>query len=1240
MQKRLNRFLVVTLLYLGILSLGYGQSLRLKFDHIGTAEGLPQNTIHGIAKDKYGFMWFGTWAGLCRYDGYRMRVYRYNPKNPKSIINNRIHNILMDNQQDIWIQTLDDTFVCKYNYERDNFDRIPVSDVDTSMLIKLNHREHIQNLYPTYQDYQWHIQTSTSSLIQTHLPTSSKYTYTHNPFDPWSLNDQQVSDLYLDDNDILWVGTYNNGLNKASLHPHVDYWYHEPNHANSISDPAIRSICEDQEGNIWMGTRSSGVSVRKKDGTFFHFQHDPSNPNSLASNYVHKVFCDSKGMIWVGTRKGLHRIDPKSRQVQRWQDYDLDYIRVTEIIEDKQQRLWFATHRGIYSYDLQLEQFTHYDPLRYQQTRYVSTIMLDSKNQIWSGNDTEGIYVLKENNTQGLDVVHHFTHDSSSVNSINDNRVICLLEDAQKNIWIGTSNGLNRYDPKQKNFTRFSGRPDGLPESSIAALSLDNNGNIWCSHKQGISTIQLANNKIRNFNSQIAYRGNEFSDGALYRDKINNLLYFGGSTGVNIFCPDSLRIDSIPPQVVLTDLQILNKTVEVGDTVNNRVVLDRPLYLRPELMLTYADKSVAFEFAALHFINPDGIKYAYKLEGFDENWIYTDANQRIASYSNLAPGNYTFKVKAANSDGVWNEEPTCLSIMVAPAWWASIWAYAAYTIFIIAVLIIVYAYLLRYDRLKNQLAYEELLLEKERDLHQSKLQFFTNISHEIKTPLSLILSPIQQLHVMLQPIPEAQSLLQTMQKNGARLLKTVNQLLDIRRLETGHEQLHIAEQDIVAFAKSILDNFQDLANENDIQLDFNSSVQELKVGFDADKLEKVLNNLLSNALKFTDKKGKVCLSITNQEQYVQLRVQDNGIGISAADLQGIFTPFKTSRHRNPTGSGLGLSYSKSLIELHDGTLGVSSRQTGADRGTTFTVSLPLVALQSARERTAEDLAIDTDLAESDGSDQLDLLPEAQTTSNKPIKLAEKPTLLLVEDNTEMREYLRRYFEKDYHLLEAADGLAGLELVRKHIPDLIISDVMMPEMDGISFCAAVKSDLATGHIPLILLTARSLPEYEKEGLTTGADDYIVKPFHIDLLGLKVKNQLLNRLRLQEKFRLKIAVTPTETEQQSPDEKLLQKVMRYVEEHIAEPDLRIDVVCESIGMSRAQIYRKMKALTGYSMADMIREVRLKRAQQLLRENKLNISEIAFKVGFSDANYFRKSFKAKFGQSPTDYAKQYNN
>ncbi|TJZ60533.1 response regulator [Sphingobacterium olei] len=1232
--------LLIVLLFFLSGSHSYSQFLNLKFDHITSEDGLPHSTIHGITKDKYGFMWFGTWSGLARYDGYKFRIYRYDAQDPKSIINNRIHNILTDADGMIWALTFDENFLCKYNYDTDNFERIPREKVPDELWQRIIRRNHRLSVNYTYKQHQWYLDSYTNAVVETHLPTGLRKQYGTDPINMWSINDNYVSDIYLDNQRILWLGTYSNGINKTYLEATpFHYLHHDPHNRNSIIDNTIRSICEDLEGNLWIATRSKGITVVPKNGQYRHFQHDETDINSLRSNYIKKIFCDSKGYIWIGGQRGLDRYDPQIKKITRIEHPSLSNTTVFGIMEDHQHNIWLATWNGIFKYVRTTATLIHFDPAKTLPQEHVWTIFQDSKHQIWAGTEGSGIVVLKEQSNGDLSRVMHLKHDSSAINTLSDNRIYSIYEDQERNVWIGTGNGLDRYDPQTKSIKHFSGPSHMLPKGTIAGITEDRGGFLWVSHKQGISKINKKTFSIRTFSQQDGLQSNEFAEGAVYKSPFSDLLFFGGNKGVNSFHPDSIKTDTIPPRVVFTEIQILNEPVEVNGTVNGRVLLHKPLYLTTALDLTHDDKSIAIEFAALHYTNPAGNKYAYMLEGFDKDWIYTDATKRSATYSNLAPGKYTFKVRASNSDGIWNPEPTVLRLSVAPPIWASTAAYIFYTLLCLSLLYAYYYYIVRYARLKSKLTYEAILHEKERELHESKVQFFTNISHEIKTPLTLILTPIQQLLQLCKDNLTIQSQLKTMENNGNRLLKIVNQLLDIRRFETGHEHLTLEHLDLIVFVHRIVDSFQQAAQSKDIVLQLETSLASYPIDFDPDKMEKVLYNLLSNAFKFTHEGGNITVSVYTSTdmgaEHITIDVIDNGIGILQEDISRIFQPFQQGKSTVSGGSGLGLTYSKSLIELHGGTLYATSTRVADDQNrTVFRLTLPIEKNNGFEQ-----------------SKQIYLESSRQTTIHPSIKaqqqeidipvavLPRKCTLLIVEDNSEMRGYLSDFFSGTYHILEAADGIEGIAIARKHLPDLIISDVMMPNMDGITFCAQVKSDLLLCHIPVILLTAKSLVEYEIEGLEMGADDYIVKPFHLPSLALKVRNQLFSYFRLQEKFKQKVSLEPAEINLTSPDESLLQKVLSYVEEHIADSDLKIDAVCNSVGLSRAQLYRKMKALTGYSMADLIKEIRLKRAQQLLREKKFHVSEIAYMVGFTDSDYFRKCFKAKFGDSPSAYANSYS-
>lgn len=1190
-------------------------------------------------------MWFGTWSGLCKYDGYQMRVYQYEPNNPKSIINSRIHNIIKDADDQIWVITFDEQVACRYNYETDDFDRIPLQELSPEFQERLSRRNHYLTVSFTHQNYRWDLDDRTNTLMETFMPTNEVKHYKANPTSRWGLNDAYVSDIYLDDQDILWLGTYSNGINKANLRANpFQYYDHSPSNPNSITDNNVRALSEDKQGNFWIGTRDKGISIAGRDGKYRHLRHNP-HKNSISHDQIKSLFCDSAGYMWIGTKKGIDRYDPKTDHIRHFDMGDdvLDpvHIPVYGMMQDRNGDMWFATWEGIYKYDRQADSMHHFGPEETLSHRHTWVIMQDKKGNIWVGTEGGGVCVLRETGPGKLSLIHHFEHNHHSLHTVSDNRIYALYEDRDGIIWVGTGNGLDRYAPSSKSFTHFATSPNGLANGMIAGIVEDDSGVLWVSHKRGLSQIDRSTLAIRNYSQQDGLQSNEFQEGAVYKSRTTNRLYFGGNNGYTTFHPDSIRCDRTPPQVVLTQLQVLNKPITLNREINGRVLLEKPLYLTNALNLTYKDKSIAIEFAALHYANPARNRYAYMLEGFDEGWVYTDASHRVATYSNLAPGDYVFKVKASNSDGVWNERPKTLRLSVAPAFWASTWAYAIYSIFFVSLLYAFYYYVVRYARLNSKLAYETILHEKERQHHESKVQFFTNISHEIKTPLTLILAPIQQLMALSGTNGAMKNQLRTMKANGDRLYKLINQLLDIRRFETGNEKLTPEWRDITGFVHEITDSFQHMAHLGNITLTTTAETPQVYNYFDPDKLEKVLYNLLANAFKFTGDGGHVEVRVRTEmgeTSWLVIDVADNGAGIATEDLPHIFEPFRQGKLSYAGGTGLGLAYSKSLVELHGGIITACSKIEQIDENhTVFSVRIPLITVTDAPLTPSAILPAELNTSISTGE-----MPLVEENPAEPDSVVLNPpkryTVLLVEDNHGMRKYLSDYFANRYHVVEACNGTEGLALAVKHTPDLIVSDVMMPEMDGFTLCKKLKGDIVTSHIPLVLLTARTLIEYEIEGIKTGADDYIIKPFNLKLLSLKVANLLNTRSQLREKFKSEVTIEPSKLNAVSPDEQLLKRVMMYIENQLAEPGLSVDDICDEIGLSRTQLYRKMKALTGFSVGDIIKEIRLKRARQLLLEKKFNINEIAYMTGFSDPDYFRKCFKAKFNSSPSEYSKQH--
>jgi signal transduction histidine kinase/DNA-binding response OmpR family regulator len=682
--------------------------------------------------------------------------------------------------------------------------------------------------------------------------------------------------------------------------------------------------------------------------------------------------------------------------------------------------------------------------------------------------------------------------------------------------------------------------------------------------------------------------------------------------------------------------------------VNGRVILKRSLLLTKEITLTHGDKNFSVEFAALHYSNPKGNRYKYKLENYDNDWISTDAYTRRASYSDLPANTYYLKVLASNSDGCWSVEPAVLKIIVLPPWWLTWWAYFIYFTIIGLIFFFSYQYIVSKIQFRNQLLIEQLKVEKEKELAQMKMQFFTNVSHEFRTPLSLIVDPLERLIREKIPQPKAQNYYTLMYKNAQRLLNLINQLLDFRKIESGNLQLKLSVHDIVPFIKNIAEAFEFHASQRNIQFLFNTTLESLPLVFDPEKLDKIIYNLLSNAFKYTSDGGKIELDFYQTQSepdengfvdFVVIKVSDNGIGISPSYLDKIFDVFYQvdDDGNKPRGTGIGLALTKELVKLHKGKIAVKSE---VGKGSLFVVFLPIIPYQEdiiipVSEKNKEKNYV-LDHANSD----LLLEEDVSLTPQTNIDTGEnhQPLILIVDDNNDVRAYLRSNLEDTYQIMEAKHGAEGVARAIELVPDLIISDIMMPGIDGIELCRKLKTDEHTSHIPIILLTARQSDEYKIEGYETGADAYITKPFNTAILQSRIKNLLDSRQRLRELFSKgsslevkKIAINVT-------DEAFINKVLKLIEENMSETNFDTDALAGKLRMSRSQLYRKIKALTNQTVHDFISTFRMNKAAELLLNGELSISEVAYKVGYTLHTNFTRSFVKQFGETPSKYIESF--
>lgn len=1048
----------------------------------------------------------------------------------------------------------------------------------------------------------------------------------HDEEDPKSLSQNSINCTYKDRDGIIWIGTFKNGI--SYYHENIFRFHlyrHHKSKPESLPFNDINAFAEDDKGNLWIGTNGGGlIYFDRKANRFTRYRHDSSDPGSISNDVIVSLCMDHQGILWIGTYfGGLNRFDGKRFHRYRHDSSNpksLGDDSVWEIMEDSNHNLWIGTLRGgVDVFDRSRNEFIHYRSGGFNSihTDYVPALMEDADGNVWVGTGY-GLEVLEKETGRFV----HYLNDVNDPTTLSHNNVLSILQDSRGMIWVGTHNGLNLFDPGTKTFRVFRVE-EGLPHNMILTLLEDKNGDIWMSTPNGLSRLSISGEAFtfRNYDESDGLQGKAFNENAALKCSTGELVY-GGANGFNIFNPTDIRINTVEPIVLFTDFQVFNRSVRIGEEINNNVVLTESISKIPQITLKPTNNVFSIEFAALSFFHPEKSQYKYMLEGFNKEWLTTDASQRRVTFTNLDPGDYTLKVKASNNDGVWNEVPASLKFTILPPFWKSNIAFALYAVFIIGALLLARWIILTKERANHriQLARQEALRQHELDM--MKIRFFTNVSHEFRTPLSLILTPLEKL-IEQTPDQEQQSQFQVMHRNAKRLLNMVNQLLDFRKIEVQELRLNTSEGDIVRFLRDLVHSFSDLSERKNIKFSFTSSVPQFETFFDQDKLEKIMFNLLSNAFKFTPENGNVGVELNLKEQdgklFLEIRVRDTGIGISPDKHERIFERFfqdDLPRSLVNQGSGIGLSITREFVRLHGGSIRVESE---LGKGSCFIVLLP------ASEIRRHEIVRDVD----DGADTQGL------SAAETIDLARKPVLLLVEDNEDFRSYLAGNLGRHYSIVEAANGKQGLQKALALIPDLIVTDVMMPEMNGLELCRRIRADHHTSHIPIIVLTARTAEEQKLEGFEAGASDYITKPFNLDILQARVKNVLEQRERFQKIFQKHLDIKASEIQVTSLDEKLIQRAVKTVEDHISDPDFSVEELSREMGMSRVHLYKKLLALTGKTPIEFVRTIRLQRAAQLLEKSQLTVSEVAYQVGFNNPKYFTKYFKDQFQVLPSAYA-----
>ncbi len=1328
---------------------GKAQMNQSLFDNYSVADGMTDKTIHCVFQDSKGWIWIGTDFGILRFDGYTFKPFTFDSPESKVLNTSLIRAIYEDKNGAIWFGTeLNGIFKYDRNYYRlEQLERSVLSNSSIWSIVEDKNgnlwfaTEFGLNLYnPNTKQIEKIISNELTPGILTHdfirklfidknnrlwvgtdngitvlnedLTLFRKLLYKEN-FD-FSL-ENQIWEIYQDNNETIWIGSYLGGLYKYNvLDDRLQSIKLDGHNERALT---VRSITEDKLGKLWIGSRGGLYSYDLKSEEVKCYQENVFDNHSLVHNSVLSLYLDRKGDLWVGTRNGISFLNFERRAFSYLNSYSdeakLNNSEVYALYEDKDRKLWVGTESGgVNIYDRSAHSINYLNVQKGLSNNCIKAICPDGRGNVLIGTYLGGLNCY--NPVSGKNKI--YIHNENDPTTISDNSVWSIYVDSKKRIWVGTSAGIDLFNPESGTFNHFGRRfdvgwtsmiyedekerlwlyagdqkrltlvtPGGtikhIPYQSRAVRSAKD-GNVWiatlgqglvyynpdsdslqeytmqdglCSNviynmvdygdkylwlgtNNGISRFNTESKEVKNFSVSNGLLNSQFNYGAALLCS-DNTLSFGGKQGIDFINLNKLRENEYIPPVVLTGLRVFNKEVQIDPDSADKPILKNFITETKELVIPYEDNMVSFDFAALNYANVAKNQYRYRLEGFDKDWNEI-GTKHTATYTNLDNGDYIFRVIGTNSDGKYDPEGLSVKLTILPPFWKTGFFRFLMMAIIALMFYIIYGLIINREKLKHQLYYERKNARQIKELDRLKHQFFMNISHEIRTPLTLITGPLDKLIDTEMDRDTQRSHLSIIKRNTLILSKLVNQLLDYRKLETGNLKLEPSQGKLNPFLDELILPFKELAGDKGIELDYNISNKSIFFSFDADKLEKIINNLLSNAIKYTNSGGAIEVSVsivfaddlgeTNTfippldpekeiSRFVQFIVHDTGIGIPEGQENKIFDRFRqidSQKKKSSSGAGIGLSLTKELVKLHHGHIRVKSVES---KGSKFVVLLPYV-----QQETKSDINDDV----------------LQGTENPTVYLDEKvmtknqPLLLIVDDNPDIRKFVKHHFEPEYKILEAADGKEGWTIALETVPDLIITDIMMPETDGVELCRKIKNDERSSHIPVIMLTALGSNEKQLDGIEAGAEDYIVKPFDVTLLKAKADNILSVRKALRERYSKKLLLKPKDIVLTSPDEKFLRKVIQVIERNISQADMDVDFLAKQVGVSRTQLYRKINALTDMAAKEFVKDIRLKRAAQLISQNKLNVSEVAMEVGFSDISYFRKCFKEKFGVSATKY------
>jgi len=1202
----------------GIIKIGKGDQIYHTNSQL--TERLSGIHLTTMIEDQKGRFWIASEnQGLNMYDPATDKVVVF--KAPQSIGSNQISAICENKQGNLFVGTLNNGLY-KFNPQMQKFELIP--DIQGSILsVKCLLLNNAGQLLVGTDGQGIKIYNKEKQRLEDSKMLSV----------PFDLSRMKVHAILQDRAGNIWLGLFQKGVFLNPENPNkFNYWGHKSYHQNIIGSGCVMSLLKDKEDDLWIGTDNDGIYKLDKQGHSYHYA-----PGENSVPYTVMTMIDDDETIWGGSfLQGLFQLYKKTGRCIYYNNRmdttgNTAQNKIVCSMKDNHNQLWIGTNgAGIYVFDLKKKEYVdHYSQWsvdRFIPNDWINCIRSDESGMIWVGS-FDGFFNINPDNHQMEDFTKPGVLPGKVVYSIN--------EDKKGNLWLGTPVGLACFNKQTRTSTIYTVQ-DGLPSNVICDILYDDDENLWLSTHSGISKLKVAEGKFVNYYVFDGLQGNEFSMGAAYKSE-DGEMFFGGTGGVTSFYPEKITDQRIPLNLYLTGLYLKNKSIVAGQKSGNKEIINRFISDADTIHLGYEDNMFALEFSTFDFGFSGRIYYQYMLEGFNSQWMTTDPGVNRINFTNIDHGTYKLRIKAfiySNSS-----EEKVFTIIIRPPWYSTWWAKLIYFILFALLVWGITWFLSEKIRHKNEL----LQREHAEEISEAKLQFFINVSHEIRTPMTLIIGPLEKLLMKNNPL-ELQNTYLLIYRNAQRILRLINQLMDVRKIDKKQMQLRFRETDMVGFIKDIMQSFEYAAQMKNIDFKFNPEMPVLKVWVDLNNFDKVLFNVFSNAFKFTPVQGEITVELTTGsdlskngplKNYFEIRIMDTGIGIEKEKIEKIFDRFYQINNEltnSNFGTGIGLHLARSLVELQHGIIYAENRTD--QTGSCFIIRMPLGKdhlKENEFEVIPENMPTET-FAYSRKEDLFDINIEPDMETS--VRAKTKYKVLIVDDDMEINNYVKAELEPLYKVSQASNGKKALEYILAKKPDLVISDIMMPEMDGISLCRKIKSNVNINYIPVVLLTAKSDDRDWAIGLDIDADAYIVKPFNPQILKKTVSNLLSNRERLKDKFHTQLEGKIEVAELEALDDVLMNKILKIINNNISNPNLNVEMLCEEVGFSRVHLYRKLKELTGQSTRDFIRTIRLEQSKKLLKQKRLTISQVADAVGFVSLSYFSTSFKEFYGISPKEY------